>query len=226
MSAGSLSVAERGGTPAGSHLVVGALLLDASHGDRFPGIMNAIIYRLQSCSGNGGFKGTTGLGGVRALSLLRMLLVSGPEYVLSAGLDLVPLLRIMSRTRLVGEDTTNTTTATSSSSSGPSSALSSFSKTGARAGAGAGPTSSKIPVLERLLRLALEVLGLLVDHRSLLVLRQTEYQRQRGWLRHMILPACMRNSNSSKDKEKDKDKDGSFVPNLGSRKLALTLTLS
>ena len=50
--------------------------------------------RLESCKASMS-RGTSGSAGVRALQLLRALLVTGPDAVLSFALDLIPTVRAL-----------------------------------------------------------------------------------------------------------------------------------
>jgi DENN (AEX-3) domain len=62
--------------------------------DAFSKIMNTITLRLDSCKA-ATCRGTGGQIGVRTLNLLRALLISGPECVLSASIDYIPVIRVI-----------------------------------------------------------------------------------------------------------------------------------
>jgi len=65
---------------------------DANNSDQFVKIMRTVALRLESCRASGA-RGHSGFMGLRALKLLRALLVSGPQCALSYALDFVPVLR-------------------------------------------------------------------------------------------------------------------------------------
>lgn len=62
--------------------------------DAFSKIMNTITLRLENCKA-ATCRGTGGQIGVRALNLLRALLISGPECVLSCSVDYIPVIRVI-----------------------------------------------------------------------------------------------------------------------------------
>lgn len=67
---------------------------DASQSDQFNKIMRTIALRLEACRASGA-KGQSGILGLRALVLLRVLLISGPHCTLSYALDFIPTLRAL-----------------------------------------------------------------------------------------------------------------------------------
>lgn len=67
---------------------------DANSSDQFNKIMRTIFLRLESCRA-AECKGHSGVVGMRALVLLRVLLISGPQCVLSYALDFIPMLRAL-----------------------------------------------------------------------------------------------------------------------------------
>lgn len=62
--------------------------------DAFSKIMSTITLRLDSCKA-ATCRGAGGQIGVRTLNLLRALLISGPECVLSASIDYIPVIRVL-----------------------------------------------------------------------------------------------------------------------------------
>ena len=65
---------------------------ESHHTDQFSKIMHTIAIRLENCRA-AACRGNGGLAGARALTLLRALLISGPECVLSASIDYIPVIR-------------------------------------------------------------------------------------------------------------------------------------
>jgi len=69
------------------------ILADSGRSDLLLRVLRTLAFRLEACAGAGpGCRGSAGVSGRRALSLLRSLLVGGADAVLSHSLDLVPLL--------------------------------------------------------------------------------------------------------------------------------------
>lgn len=77
------------------------VLTESSSSDTLLQVMRTLAFRLDACQVAGG-RGVAGAAGLRALALLRMLLLSGPHAVLSAALDFIPVLRAMLRDRKRG----------------------------------------------------------------------------------------------------------------------------
>jgi DENN (AEX-3) domain len=67
---------------------------EAHQSDAFSKIMHTIALRLENCRA-AVCRGAGGQAGVRALNLLRALLITGPECVLSASLDHIPGIRVI-----------------------------------------------------------------------------------------------------------------------------------
>ena len=73
---------------------VDRICFEAHQSDAFSKIMHTIALRLENCRA-AVCRGVGGQAGVRALNLLRALLISGPECVLSAALDHIPGIRVI-----------------------------------------------------------------------------------------------------------------------------------
>ena len=67
---------------------------DSHNSDTFFKIMNTITLRFENCKA-ANCRGTNGSYGVRAMNLLRALLILGPEGILSASIDYIPIIRIL-----------------------------------------------------------------------------------------------------------------------------------
>lgn len=82
------------GNGAGSYYsqVVERICIESYQNTLFLKIMKTLTMRLDSCKASAG-RGSSGSAGVRSMQLLKTLLVSGPESVLSYALDLIPTIR-------------------------------------------------------------------------------------------------------------------------------------
>ena len=74
--------------------IIDKICSDSQNSDTFFRIMNTITLRLENCKA-ATCRGTNASCGVRAMNLLRALLVLGPECVLSASIDYIPIIRIL-----------------------------------------------------------------------------------------------------------------------------------
>eukprot|EP01038_Epipyxis_sp_PR26KG_P004701 gene4701-6601_t len=88
------------------------ICLEACRSDAFIRIMNSIEFRLESCV-VANCRGNPGTAGLRAVFLLRTLLISGPECVLTHSINLIPLLRSLIH---ISDNNSNNNTNNNSSS--------------------------------------------------------------------------------------------------------------
>lgn len=81
-------------TMGSAQLAVDRICTESHCTDAFSKIMNTITLRLDNCKA-ATCRGVGGQIGVRTLNLLRALLISGPECVLSASIDYIPVIRVI-----------------------------------------------------------------------------------------------------------------------------------
>jgi hypothetical protein len=97
-------------TPSSLSTIIAKICVDASNTLFFPKIIRTIKMRLERCKSSG-CRGSSGAKGLRAMILLRYLLISGPECVLSVSLDFIPILRsiieITNLTKKINKSTIN-----------------------------------------------------------------------------------------------------------------------
>lgn len=74
--------------------IIDKICSESHNSDSFSKIMHTIKIRLENCKA-ANCRGPGGISGLRALNLLRALLLSGPDCVLSASLDYIPVIQIM-----------------------------------------------------------------------------------------------------------------------------------
>ena len=142
------------------------ILSDVLQGECAARIMRTLVHRLESCLASGS-KGAAGVGGFRALLLLRLLLLEGPLCLLSSALDLVHCLR-----GLVAVTTAK---------------LSGGRSKGSKAGKGAG-FSLSLGSLVDTGRPAQAVLALLLDHKKLALQRCFHLAWRNGAFPYLSFP--------------------------------------
>lgn len=149
------------------------ILLDSANSEQLLRIMRTLTFRLESCAET---LGSGRPGGVRALSLLRSLLLGGTEAVLTCSLDLIPvvgrILRACERSGISNSNSSpNLALQGGDGSGGPqdsANAIQSAKKTDRGSGSG---SPSQVRVL------ASTVMTLLLDHHTLTLQRQQRQQR-------------------------------------------------
>lgn len=149
--------------------VVERILLDSADSEQLLRIMRTLTFRLESYAEalGSGRPGGAGAGGVRALSLLRSLLLGGAEAVLTCSLDLIPLVARILRA-----------CERSSSSSSPNLLPGDGTGTGTGQQDGANAIQNAKKVDRGQVRvLAGSVMSLLLDHHDLTLQRQQRQQR-------------------------------------------------
>jgi hypothetical protein len=142
------------------------ILTDCYSSDVIKKIFITISFRLESCKA-GGYRGAAALSGMKALQLLYLLMLHGPNVTLPMGIELIPMLRSLLK---LNQQQFRTSPSSSSSASAPAATVTSNISSASTSTAfdfSVGGNGINFTIRSAIL----VVLGVLADHRRLLIQR-------------------------------------------------------